>query len=174
MKFLDIRKVFRKISDFNKSLKYAYKGMKSDINSYNQFKDVLKAQLADRTSEISQYGLKLGDDENSLIYAFRIPEEFQTSSPDWQIADKLKDSTNFITYMLKENIGFQEYISYPEFFHIEDPDAKSDEISTTYLAQWNFVPQCPIKLKERFYKFILGISIAIFIIIPMILLLTIN
>ena len=71
----------------------------------------------------------------------------------------LYENTYFITDFLKRIVGFNEYVSLPEYYHIEDPSA--DEVSLTYLAIWRFNPMVNDRLKKKLYGYPIAIASAI-------------
>ena len=119
------------------------------------FLDTIREETADPESDfVKKWNLKLGDDGESLIYLTSVPENFQSSGRDFMIQDKLNENTYFVTEFLKKICQGGEYISLPEYYHIEDPS--SSEISLMYLAVWHFSPIIYPSLK---YKAIGGLVV---------------
>lgn len=125
-----------------------YRQIKLDNKYYNDYKEMLSQEFADRESKFVSMGLKLAEDRETITYTFKIPEEFQTSGKDWMIYDKLNENTYFITEFLKTTVGLHHYISQvPEYFHVEDPN--SNDLSLTYIAFWKFQKAIDKSLKSK-------------------------
>lgn len=125
-----------------------YKQIKLDNKYFEDYKTMLAEEFADRESNFVKMGLKLAEDQETLTYTFKIPEEFQTSGQDWMIYDKLNESTYFITEFLKTTVGLHHYITpVPEYFHVEDPN--SNDLSLTYIAFWKFQKVIDGSLKKK-------------------------
>lgn len=140
--------VFKNIKSKFIELTNMYRQMKLDSKYYSDYKEMLEIEFADRESSFVKMGLKLAEDQETLTYTFKIPEEFQTSGKDWMIYDKLNESTYFVTEFLKTQVGLHHYISQiPEYFHVEDPN--SNDLSLTYIAFWKFQPVIQGSLKKK-------------------------
>ena len=112
------------------------------------FLNTIREETADPESDfVKKWNLKLSDDGESLVYITSVPENFQSSGRDFMIQDKLNENTYFVTEFLKKICQGGEYISLPEYFHVEDPS--SDDISLTYLAVWHFNPIIYPSLKYK-------------------------
>ena len=77
------------------------------------------------------------------------------------IQDKLNENTYFVTDFIEKACHLHNYIGRPEYYHIEDPSAKSDEVSLMYLAEWRFHPMVSSSMKRKLYSAIGGVCGAI-------------
>lgn len=136
------------------------KQIRTDSKYRKEFTETILRECADPKSAFSKMGLKVGEDEESLIQVTAVPEEVQTLGQDYLIQDKLNEATFFTTKVLKEETGLNDYISLPEYFHIEDP-SNTRTVSLTYLAIWHFNPMIDDSLKKKVLGTIYGVGTAI-------------
>lgn len=137
----------------------AYRQIGLDKKYKKEFVRVIHEASADAESPFVKQNFKIGDDGESVFLVTSVPVEFQTSGQDYLIQDKLNENTYFATQFLKREMGGGEYITIPEFYHVEDPS--SEEISLTYLAVWRFNPMVDDKLKPKIYMKVFGIPLAV-------------
>lgn len=152
-------KWFDKIKEFYFETINAYRQIGLDKKYRQEFIRVIHEASADRESPFVKQNFKIGDDGESVVLVTSVPVEFQTSGQDYMIMDKLNENTYFSTQFLKTQMGGGEYITVPEFYHVEDPS--SDQISLTYLAIWRFNPMVDDKLKRIVYLKVFGIPLAV-------------
>ena len=62
--------------------------------------------------------------------------------------DKLNENAYFVTRYLRDELGFGDNITIPEFYHVEDPSS-GKPFSCRYLAVWNYQPV--LKSKKKIY-----------------------
>ena len=136
------------------------KQIRTDSKYRKEFTETILRECADPKSAFSKMGLKVGEDEESLIQVTAVPEEVQTLGQDYLIQDKLNEATFFTTKVLKEETGLNDYISLPEYFHIEDP-SNTRTVSLTYLAVWHFNPMIDDSLKKKVLGTIYSMGTAI-------------
>ena len=151
-------KLFRVLRDKYQQAGDFFRQLKLDKHNHELFIKTINEECNDRKSEfVTKYNLRLGDDGESLVLVTKIPVEFQTSGHDYMIADKLNENTYFITEFLKMKAGFFDYITLPEYYHVEDP--ASNEVSLTYLAVWRFNPMLTKEYIKKVCMKIAGWSI---------------
>ena len=130
-----------------------------------QFQEVIREAYEDRESDFNKkFNLKTDNNFLEIALVIDIPEQFQIKGADWQIMDKLNESTYFVTMYLQQDLGFNGYVTYPKYFHIEDP-ASDGNVSCTYLATWNFAPKLTKKYKIKLLSRILGVFATLSILI---------
>lgn len=130
--------IFKRIINWVKKIKTNYINAVEDIRNKKSFIAKVKADLKDRNSFFYMYNLKVDTDNyTQVIQVINIPREFQIAGQDWQIKDKLDETAYVVSRYLKTELGYNDNITGPEFYHIEDPT--SDSISTEYLGIWNYV-----------------------------------
>ena len=152
-------KLFTKLKEFYYETWNMYRQIGLDKTNKKQFIKTITEECADQKSEFIKKNLKVGDDGESIVYITSVPQEVQNYGQDFVIMDKLNENTYFITDFLKRIVGFNEYVSLPEYYHIEDPSA--DEVSLTYLVIWRFNPMVDDKLKKKLYGYPIAIGSAI-------------
>jgi len=152
-------KWFEKLKEFFYETINAYRQIGLDKKYRQDFIRVIHEAAADAESPFVKQNFKIGDDGESVFLVTSVPVEFQTSGQDYMIMNKLNENTYFSTQFLKTQMGGGEYITIPEFYHVEDPS--SEEVSLTYLAVWRFNPMIDDKLKKRIYLKVFGIPFAI-------------
>lgn len=154
-------KIFQKIKDYIRNIIIEYRINKADKRNKKSFISTVKTELKDRNSFFTMYNIRVDSDNYTQItYLINIPAEFQIAGQDWQIKDKLDESSYIISRYLKTELGYVNNIAGPEYYHLEDPS--DDKVSTQYLAVWNFINQ--LKSKKRIYIIntilsIIGLSI---------------
>ena len=141
--------IFKKIRETYFETVNMLQQIRQDKEYFKVFVRTINEECADPKSEFVKMGLKVGDDGESIVYLTGVPEEFQSSGRDYMILDKLNENTYFVTDFLKKIWRGDNYISVPEFYHIEDP--ASDGVSLMYLAVWHFQPMIPQNLKNKLY-----------------------
>ena len=136
--------IFRRIKNWFNNIKQQYKVAKEDKQNRKLFIDSVKAELRDRTGFFAQYNIKIDNDNyTQIVYPISIPIEFQTAGQDWQIKDKLDENSYIVSRFLRTKWGYSDNISGPEYYHLEDPT--DNNVSTRYIAIWNFVNQLESK-----------------------------
>ena len=154
-------KWFQKIKDYIFNIIVEYRISKADKKNKKTFISTVKSELEDRNSFFTIYNIRVDSDNyKQITYLINIPAEFQIAGQDWQIKDKLDESSYIVSRYLKTELGYINNINGPEYYHLEDPT--DDKVSTQYLAVWNFVNQ--LKSKKRIYIIntilsIIGISV---------------
>lgn len=99
------------------------------------------------------YNIRIDNDNYyQIIYPISIPKEFQVAGQDWQILDKLNETSYIVTRFLRTELGYSENIPDPEYYHLEDPT--DNNVSSSYIAVWNFENQ--LKSKKFVYSIISG------------------
>lgn len=140
--------IFKKIVQGIKNILLQYRLMHEDKVNKKQFIEIVKASLNDRDSFFTKYNLKVDNDNyTQIVYSINIPPEFQYAGQDWQIKDKLDETSYIVTRYLTMELGYNKNIDSPEYYHIEDPT--NDQVSTQYIAVWNFHNQ--LKSKKTIY-----------------------
>lgn len=139
-----------------------FRQIRLDKKYERMFLRVIREETADPRSEfVTKWNLKLGDDRQSIIYITNVPLEVQQLHQDFLIQDKLNENTYFVTDFIEKACHLHNYIGQPEYYHIEDPSAKSDEVSLMYLAEWRFHPMIDSNMKRRLYTTVAGIGAAL-------------
>ena len=113
--------IFKKIRETYFETVNMLQQIRQDKEYFKIFVRTINEECADPKSEFVKMGLKVGDDGESIVYLTGVPEEFQSSGRDYMILDKLNENTYFVTDFLKKIWRGDNYISVPEFYHIEDP-----------------------------------------------------
>lgn len=140
--------IFKKISNWFHSVIAEYKTAKFDNITKKLFIDSVKSQISDRNSFFNMYNIRIDNDNyTQIVYPFSIPAEFQIAGQEWQIKDKLDETSFVVSRFLKTELGYNDYIEGPEYYHLEDP--ADTNISTSYIAIWNFKPV--LKSKKKIY-----------------------
>lgn len=152
-------KLFKKIREFYFTTLNMYRQIGLDNKNRKLFTKSITEESEDPKSEFIKKNLKVGEDGESIVYVTQVPQEVQNNGQDFLIMDKLNESTYFITEFLKRMMGFNEYVSLPEYYHIEDPS--SDDISLTYLAVWHYNPMIGKSLKRKLYLYPVVIALII-------------
>ena len=138
---------FRKIKEFYYETMNMYRQIRLDNKNRELYLRTVREECIDPQSRFVKMNIKLADDQESLVYVTNIPAELQASRNDFMIQERLNENTYFISEFLRKDAGFANYISLPEYFHIEDPS--SDDISVLYLAVWKFNPIVYPSLKRE-------------------------
>lgn len=138
---------FRKIKEFYYETMNMYRQISLDNKNRKLYLRTVREECIDPQSRFVKMNIKLADDQESLVYVTNIPAELQASRNDFMIQERLNENTYFISEFLRKDAGFANYISLPEYFHIEDPS--SDDISVLYLAVWKFNPIVYPSLKRK-------------------------
>lgn len=150
---------FRKLREKYYETLNMYRQISLDRKYRKEYLSIIREQCADPKSSFVKNNLKLGDDGESVCYVTNIPAELQTTRNDFMIYEKLNENTYFMTEFLKKEAGFGNYITLPQYFHIEDPS--SDDISVLYLAVWRFNPMIYPSLKRKALEWLYGSLAAI-------------
>ena len=151
--------IFKKLREFYFETLNMYRQIRLDSKNYKLYLRTIREECADPKSPFVKMNFKLGDDNKTIVYVTSIPAELQSTRNDFMIQDKLNENTYFLTQFLKNEAGFANYISLPEYFHIEDPS--SDEISVLYLAAWHFNPIVYRSLKIKALAWMYGTIAAV-------------
>ena len=149
--------MFNKLKENFTDWKNIYLQMKLDKANLEQFKKVIQDEYNDRRSQFNNFNLRADNDFSEIGYVIDIPEEFQTKGQEWQIMDKLNENSFFITEYLKKKLGFEDYVSFPEYYHIEDPSDDSSTLSCSYLATWKFIPGVDEETKKKFRNLVVKV-----------------
>ena len=137
-----------------------WKQMREDSKCLDKFIDIIEEQCSDRESAFSKANLKPGEDGESLVLVTGVPQEVQTNGQDYLIQDKLDENTYFVTEMIKQETGLNDYILKPDYYHVEDP-TNDRTVSLTYLAVWTFQPLVTESEKKRLLTTIYSTGAAI-------------
>lgn len=133
------RNPIRRIADWFSRQISLWRQMREDSKCLDKFIDAIEEQCSDRESAFSKANLKPGEDGESLVLVTGVPQEVQTNGQDYLIQDKLDENTFFVTEMIKQETGLNDYILKPDYYHVEDP-TNDRTVSLTYLAVWTFSP----------------------------------
>lgn len=125
-----------------------------DKENKKKFQEIIQEQFNDRNSKFNEFGLRTDKEFTEIGYVIDIPEEYQSRGKDWQIMDKLNENGYFVTMYLKKELGFENYVSNPKYYHIEDPSDETS-LSCSYLATWNYTPM----LQKEHHNKILKIKV---------------
>lgn len=125
-----------------------FRQIKLDNEYYKEYIDGMRKESQNMDSEFAKYDLKISDDGKFITFLVTLPEQF-ASATDYMIYEKLNETTFFITNYLKNNFGFGDYLSLPEYYHLEDP-TNPNVASTSYLAQWTFQPMISFEMKNKY------------------------
>lgn len=132
-----MKKLFINIKYYWFNIYDQYKQYKKDKKAKKNFPKIIKEAAEDRESIFNQYGLQFYNNYKDVAYVIDIPEEYQLKGQQWQIMDKLNESSYFMSKYLREDLGIGENLSQPEYFHIEDPSSNTP-LSCRYLAIWHY------------------------------------
>lgn len=140
--------LFKKIREWY----YEYLNLLRQIRLDSKYRQVflrtIREELADPQSKFVKMNLQMGPDGESIACLTTIPEEFQTHANDFMIQDKLDENTYFVTEFLKKITEGFNYITKPDYMHVEDPTTPN-AISLTYMAVWHFTPMIYPSLKRK-------------------------
>ena len=159
MKFKDIKE---NIIEWWFNLKSQYKQYFKDKKAKKQFPKVIEEENNDRESMFNKLDLRATDNFKKVVYVIDIPEEYQLKGQQWQIMDKLNETSFFISRYLRETLGFNDNIKTPSYYHIEDP-SENNPLSCRYLAVWEVSPV--LTSKKTIYTINSIISILSFLLI---------
>ena len=144
------KNIYRRFSDWIQRGINIVKQIRQDSIYRKRFIAAIESQCYDPRSAFVKMGLKPSEDGESLIQVVSVPEEVQLNGQDFVIQDKLNESTFFTTKILRESTDLNDYITVPEYFHVEDP-SNDNAVSLTYLAVWHFNPMVSDELKKKTY-----------------------
>lgn len=116
-----------------------YRQYLTDKKAKKRFPKVIKEVAEDRESVFNQYNIRYSDNYKQVVYVITIPEEYQLKGQSWQIMDKLNENSYFISKYLREDLGIGDHLSFPEYYHLEDP-SQNDIPSCKYLSIWTYEP----------------------------------
>lgn len=133
------RNPIRRTADWFSRQISLWRQMREDSKCLDKFIDAIEEQCSDRESAFSKANLKPGEDGESLVLVTGVSQEVQTNGQDYLIQDKLDENTFFVTEMIKQETGLNDYILKPDYYHVEDP-TNDRTVSLTYLAVWTFSP----------------------------------
>ena len=134
-----MKKIIQKIKDFWYNIHDQYVQYYHDKKMKKRFPQIIKEQDNDQESFFNEQNLRTMNDFKQVVQVIDIPEEYQLKGQQWQIMDKLNERTYFISKYLREDLGFQDNVSNPEYYHIEDPSSNTP-FSCRYLAIWKYEP----------------------------------
>ncbi len=146
--------MFKKIKEWYYETLNMYRQISLDRKYRKIFLKTIREELANPKSQFVKMNFKLGEDGESINYVINIPAELQVSGKDFMIMDRLNENTYFLTDFLQKAAGGSNYITAPEFFHIEDPS--SDGVSVLYLVVWRFNPIIYTSLKIKALSLLYG------------------
>lgn len=112
------------------------------------FVRIIQEEENDRESFFNANNLRSTDGFTKVVHVIDIPEEYQLKGQPWQIMDKLNENAYFVTRYLRDELGFGDNVTSPEFYHIEDPSS-GKPFSTRYFGIWSYTPV--LKSKKRIY-----------------------
>ena len=141
-------KLIENIKDWWYSLKEEYHQSSKDKLMQKAFIKVIKEEENDRESFFTANNLRSTDGFTKVVHVIDIPEEYQLKGQPWQIMDKLNENAYFVTRYLRDELGFGDNVTSPEFYHIEDPSS-GKPFSTRYFGIWSYTPV--LKSKKRIY-----------------------
>lgn len=141
-------KLIENIKDWWYSLKEEYHQYSKDKLMQKAFIQVIKEEENDRESFFTANNLRSTDGFTKVVHVIDIPEEYQLKGQPWQIMDKLNENAYFVTRYLRDELGFGDNVTFPEFYHIEDPSS-GKPFSTRYFGIWSYTPV--LKSKKRIY-----------------------
>ncbi len=136
---MNIKYIKEKIINWWFNLKEQYKQYYQDKKAKKLFPKVIEEENNDRESLFNQFNLRTTDNFTKVVYVIDIPEEYQLKGQQWQIMDKLNETSFFISKYLRDNLGFKNNIKIPTYYHIEDP-TENNPFSCRYLAVWEISP----------------------------------
>ena len=129
-------KLIENIKDWWYSLKEEYHQYSKDKLMQKAFIKVIKEEENDRESFFTANNLRSTDGFTKVVHVIDIPEEYQLQGQPWQIMDKLNENAYFVTRYLRDELGFGDNVTSPEFYHIEDPSS-GKPFSTRYFGIWS-------------------------------------
>ena len=141
-------KIIEKIKDWWYSLRNEYYQSSKDKLMLKAFVRVIQEEENDRESFFNANNLRSTDGFTKVVHVIDIPEEYQLKGQPWQIMDKLNENAYFVTRYLRDELGFGDNVTSPEFYHIEDPSS-GKPFSTRYFGIWSYTPV--LKSKKRIY-----------------------
>lgn len=141
-------KLIENIKDWWYSLKEEYQQSSKDKLMQKAFVQVIQEEENDRESFFTANNLRSTDGFTKVVHVIDIPEEYQLKGQPWQIMDKLNENAYFVTRYLRDELGFGDNVTSPEFYHIEDPSS-GKPFSTRYFGIWSYTPI--LKSKKRIY-----------------------
>ena len=141
-------KLIENIKDWWYSLKEEYHQYSKDKLMQKAFVQVIQEEENDRESFFTANNLRSTDGFTKVVHVIDIPEEYQLQGQPWQIMDKLNENAYFVTRYLRDELGFGDNVTSPEFYHIEDPSS-GKPFSTRYFGIWSYTPV--LKSKKRIY-----------------------
>ena len=141
-------KFINNIKEFYYNILEQYYIYNNDKKIKKIFDEKIKEELNEKESFFNNYNLRTLNDFKQIVQVIDIPEEYQLKGQQWQIMDKLNENTYFTTKYLKDNLGFGDNVTNPEYYHIEDPSSNTP-FSCRYLAIWKYTPV--LKSKKLIY-----------------------
>ena len=141
-------KLIENIKDWWYSLKEEYQQSSKDKLMQKAFVQVIQEEENDRESFFTANNLRSTDGFTKVVHVIDIPEEYQLKGQPWQIMDKLNENAYFVTRYLRDELGFGDNVTSPEFYHIEDPSS-GKPFSTRCFGIWSNTPV--LKSKKRIY-----------------------
>lgn len=141
-------KIIEKIKDWWYSLRNEYHQSSKDKLMLKAFVRIIQEEENDRESFFNANNLRSTDGFTKVVHVIDIPEEYQLKGQPWQIMDKLNENAYFVTRYLRDELGFGDNVTSPEFYHIEDPSS-GKPFSTRYFGIWSYTPV--LKSKKRIY-----------------------
>ena len=157
---MQIKNIYKAITGWFSNGINIVKQIRIDSKYRKRFSQTIESQCYDPRSAFVKMGLKPGDDGESLIQVVSVPEEVQLNGQDFLIQDKLNEATFFTTKILRESTNLNDYITVPEYYHVEDP-SNDNAVSLTYLAVWHFNPMVDDSLKKKTYAVLSTIGAAL-------------
>ena len=154
------KNIYRRFSDWIQRGINIVKQIRQDSIYRKRFIAAIESQCYDPRSAFVKMGLKPSEDGESLIQIVSVPEEVQLNGQDFVIQDKLNETTFFTTKILRESTDLNDYITVPEYFHVEDP-SNDNAVSLTYLAVWHFNPMVSDNLKKKTYAVLSTVGAAL-------------
>ena len=139
-------KLFENIKDWWNSFLDDYHQSSKDKLMQKAFIKVIKEEENDRESFFTANNLRSTDGFTKVVHVIDIPEEYQLKGQPWQIMDKLNENAYFVTRYLRDELGFGDNVTFPEFYHIEDPSSGKP---FSCMAVWNYQPV--LKPKKKIY-----------------------
>lgn len=141
-------KLIENIKDWWYKLKEEYHQSSKDKQMKKAFAHIIQEEANDRESFFTLNNLRTTDGFTKVVHVIDIPEEYQLKGQPWQIMDKLNENAYFVTRYLRDELGFGDNVSIPEFYHIEDPSS-GKPFSTRYVGIWSYIPV--LKSKKQIY-----------------------
>ena len=122
-----------------KTFFYNFKQIKRDKENRKLWIKEMNLEIADPKSKFNEFHMSMSEDYNTLSCIFNLPDDYQLVASDIEKYRKLNEYANIINRYINNTLNWGEYLTAPNFFHIEDADDNETQ-SCSYLAVWEYVP----------------------------------